>query len=109
MDDDWGDKEGLHLYAQSQWHDDAYIVGPLDALVRLRDALTRAIERKDAAATLMFTNDGEGYTTFIVPVDAATFNQLALPYTRPDCGFERQEATWPGALDLSAATDDLRL
>jgi len=72
----------LHLYAQPQQHDAAWIVGDLTALTALRDAINRVIDGKQASGAKSFTEDGEGYTAIVLRVeDPEVWEEMALPYT----------------------------
>lgn len=76
------DMSYLHLYAQSQWHDDAYLVGNRPALTALRDALTRLLDGSASTETLLvYANDGEGYDLLARLVDQPVFDALTAPYT----------------------------
>ncbi len=78
------DTTDLHLYAQSQWHDEAYIVGNRAALTALRDALTRLLDGAASTETLpAYTNDGEGYDLLVRLADQRIFDALTVPYTDP--------------------------
>lgn len=71
----------LHIYAQYEQHDDAWIVGDLVALTALRDALTRAIETNLPSSAKSFCRDGEGFNTVIIPSDEARMKGMRWPYT----------------------------
>lgn len=75
----------LHVYAQSQWHGDAFVVGSPAALRALRDACDAALADSAAHAFLSYTQDGEGFVTFVVPVVTGDdqWDKLPLPYTDP--------------------------
>jgi len=62
--------EGLHIYGPVSEHDDAYIVGTRDDLIRLRDSLGHAIScfTGPTSSTDHFQADGEGYKTFVIKV-----------------------------------------
>lgn len=70
----------LHIYAQAQWHDPAFIVGDRAALERLRDALQQALEKGYARPQAM-TTDGEGYVVHVVCVSPEVMESTSLPYT----------------------------
>ena len=70
----------LHIYAQSQQHDEAWIVGDREGLTRLRDAITSALESRPSAAH-SFTADGEGFAAIVVLSGEARIERLALPYS----------------------------
>jgi hypothetical protein len=74
----------LHLYAQAQWHDDAYLVGNRGGLTALRDALTRLLDGSASKETVLaYTNDGEGYDLTVHLVTPEVFGALTVPYTDP--------------------------
>lgn len=78
-----GDYKGkLHVYAQYSPHDDAVIAGDKEALTALRDAITQAIEGKEASFN-SFTQDGEGFRVLVKcrHTDSTFFNNVGLPYT----------------------------
>ena len=54
----------LHLRGQFSYHGEALISGTRAGLTALRDALTLAIEQRDAEAEV-FASDGEGYAVTI--------------------------------------------
>jgi hypothetical protein len=74
----------LHIYAQEAWHDDAMIVGTLDDLRRLREALMAIVEDTVLmTAGPFFVNDGEGFTVVIIPESEEGMQHRSLPYTDP--------------------------
>lgn len=70
----------LHVYAQEQWHDSAYIVGTKEDLLKLQAAITNAISLGKATPDF-FVNDGEGYDVIIQVVDELVAGKLTVPYT----------------------------
>jgi hypothetical protein len=68
----------LHIYAQPFEHQEAFIVGDKDALIKLRNLIDKAIEQQKAADDF-YVVDGEGFNLLVlckeVNVDAE------LPYT----------------------------
>lgn len=84
--DGWVGLKTLHVYSQAGEHREAFIVGDPAALKALRDAVGRALTRKDSSFTA-YAADGEGYTTVVVcreaddPVWVGVGSQLRLPYT----------------------------
>lgn len=69
----------LQIYAQGFEHDDAQIVGTLDALKQLRRALDQAIEH-GAVRAEFFASDGEGYWLFIETSTDELMDKMRLPY-----------------------------
>ena len=88
----------LHIHAQAYWHGDAWIVGNREALERLRELIYAALLGVIIKADF-FTNDGEGYSVHIVPVegqiDTPAIASLAVPYIDPDAEEKRGDAVWP--------------
>lgn len=70
----------MHIFAQEQWHDEAYIIANRDALLNLRKAIDDALEKGHGFAPA-FVGDGEGFNTIIVQQDSPVFDNLAVPYT----------------------------
>lgn len=91
------DTELLHIFAQPNNHDEAFIVGNRLGLERLRDALNAALEQRGAHSADVFTNDGEGYSAVVVFGEIEQMNALTLPYTEW-IGTDRGDDTWPGQL-----------
>lgn len=75
-----GTPDVLHCYAQSQWHDDAYISGGRVALQALRDAIDIAL-RDGIGEVETFTSDGEGYSLFVVAMTEQDALRQAVPYS----------------------------
>ena len=75
----------LHIYAQEQWHDDAFIVGNRHGLEVLREAITKALEAGRASGSDLYVTDGEGYEVKIICEDSGwreeSWRSLSLPYT----------------------------
>lgn len=96
----------LHIYAQDQWHADAFIVGNAEALKALRDAIDRALERGHGYASC-YVNDGEGYYTAVVKVDdKEKLDRLGVPYTDEVAGAQSVDnPIWPW--DLPGAVEAL--
>lgn len=71
----------LHIYAQTDWHSESFIVGTTPALKALRDAIDQALE-KNSAVTESMVNDGEGFDIVVACVDnLEEFDKLSVPYT----------------------------
>lgn len=59
--------ELLNIHAQYQWHDDVLIVGNREGLMKLRDAIDRALsDAGPKAGNDVFASDGEGYGVNVV-------------------------------------------
>ena len=69
----------LHIYGQELWHDPATILGTLQGLVALREAITLALSRPDGIVEAsVFASDGEEYAISVRCV--TTLKEYALPY-----------------------------
>lgn len=87
----------LHVYGQGAWHEDAFIVGNVEALVALRDALNKLLDADGIGfvnlpdgyignAELEFwVNDGEGYPLHVTLLNGdwktEKWVKLITPYT----------------------------
>ena len=98
------DLEVLHLYGQSFWHDDAYIIGTTRDLLALRDAIDKALVESHATIE-SFTADGEGYRLTVLAVDEDTASRLALPYTDDVARDNRITVVQPYQLHQSVVLD----
>jgi len=67
----------LQIYAQEFEHQDAYIVGNKEALLKLRNAIDEAIATEESSIEL-FCADGEGYNLIIL--NKNKLMDLMLPY-----------------------------
>lgn len=67
----------MHLYAQYIEHSPATIRGNVEALRKLRDAITEAIEGGTGEAKDIFASDGEGYSIEVQRVN--TIAALGTP------------------------------
>ncbi len=74
----------LHVYGQGSQHDDVWIVGDREGLLRLRGAIDESLFFQDRRTRETFTADGEGYTVHVRVMDPATLDALRLPYTDLD-------------------------
>ena len=73
----------LHLYPGETYHAEGYVAGNRDGLIKLRDAIDRAITLGKGAAPVSI-NDGEGYTCFVLCVPNEEADNLIVPYTAED-------------------------
>ena len=74
----------LHVYGQEYWHDPVQIVGDLQALTALRDAIDQAIHDWEGKTGYLLTSDGEGYTIHVARVgNGVDFGLLLTPYSDP--------------------------
>lgn len=90
----------LHIYSQDAWHDTAYIVGDRQSLTTLRDCLTKALETESSQKFNTFTNDGEGYTVEVTPLD--NMDGVRLPYTADYASDTSQQRKGPHQLSRGA-------
>jgi hypothetical protein len=72
----------LHLYAQAMQHDEAIIIGNMDGLKALRDAVDAAIsQHKGTGSASCFSSDAEGYDLHVLLATEDEAKHLSLPYT----------------------------
>ncbi len=75
----------LHIYSQQSPHSEAYIVGDVESLTSLRDAIDRTIVNKYGSTGTVYSQDGEGYNIIIIN---STRQDLMLPYSDSDLRVE---------------------
>lgn len=90
----------LHIYPQASWHEEAYVVGNIDGLVALRDAINRALGTGSPQAATEFPADGEGYRVLVLPVSEDGVRMLRLPYCEP-------KEEWPGKHPFEVMDNDI--
>lgn len=114
----------LHVYGQGAHHDEVFIVGNLEGLGKLYDALDSIINGpNEQAGCEVTTSDGEWYETLIIfnndkwllkvfkdpdtgkplawspeiPEDSR-WRKLAVPYTEDYAAEQNEDAVWPHKL-----------
>ncbi len=88
----------LHIYGQDAWHDSAYIVGDRQSLAALLDCLAEALYSGEATKFNSFTNDGEGYSIEVIPMDEPWMETMRLPYHGDIAIDNNPERIWPQVL-----------
>ncbi|WP_027719056.1 hypothetical protein [Desulfovirgula thermocuniculi] len=91
----------LHVYGQSAWHDDVFIVGNRQALKVLLEAVKEALDQGKGEVDGVFAADGEGYGIVVIREDdpwPEGWEKLALPYTEDYARDRREGIIWPGDL-----------
>lgn len=89
----------LHIYGQTAWHDDAFIVGTPAALRALAAMITAMADYDGVVAEgVYFVNDGEGFSLRVACVNEFTAQRLAVPYTGEFAIETRTHALWPRQL-----------
>lgn len=79
-------KDLLHIYIQAYWHESVEIAGDEESLIRLANAILRAVnghrepESIGYSTEQFFTNDGEGYNVNVYQLTPAEMDVLRLPY-----------------------------
>ena len=86
----------IHLYQPLNHHGDAYLVADKEALKKLRDKIDEALKHDEPQSFVGFAQDGEGFTTFVIPVDQADnkWDQMLTTYKDPfykSCGIDDDE------------------
>ena len=99
----------MHIYGQTEWHGNAFIVGDTKALKELRDTIDQVLKTGCPAKFESMVNDGEGYWTCVVrlpmfygdldkeDVKCHTMDDMAVPYTN-EIAAEKNSAKWPEIL-----------
>jgi len=94
----------LHIYAQEQWHGEAYIVGNKGGLLELKKAIEQALsngsgQTVDEYGVPIYVNDGEGYKVKVTMNNTGWLEpfwvKLAVPYTEEVASEKRKDAVWP--------------
>lgn len=83
-----GETPVVHLYAQEQWHGDAYILGNMEGLRELHSTLTEILTIRGGMTAVtsepVFTADGEGYNIRMRIIEgephSEEWNEYELPY-----------------------------
>lgn len=83
----------LHIYSQIAQHSDAYISGDREALLRLRKLIDLALQ-DSAEGMNFFTNDGEGYSTYVYCLPNDEMDKLSVPYTAEFAKDDRDYFPW---------------
>ena len=86
----------VHVWAQEYFHCDGFIVGNKGGLLKLKDAIEKALADKNGMAKCeVFVCDGEGYDLHVVAVEGDT-KDLATPYVDESFAAEnREHAIYP--------------
>lgn len=94
----------LHVHAQGAWHQEAYVVGNVQGLVALRDAIQTALGQlqqrpNGQGEATVYVADGEGYDVVVILDDTAwegdAWTRAAVPYWKTHAKERRREALWP--------------
>ncbi len=71
----------LHVYGQKDRHDDVFVIGNVEGLKRLRDALNSVLSgSKNEAKETSFAQDGEGFNVYVKRVFGDELEKAHLPY-----------------------------
>lgn len=72
----------IHIYGQYHEHGDVAVIGTIETLIRLREAIDKAISSGHNIGTAkVFTADCEGFDIVVVRVEDITlFYKVPLPY-----------------------------
>ncbi|RIV26406.1 hypothetical protein D2Q93_04340 [Alicyclobacillaceae bacterium I2511] len=88
----------LHLHAQQEWHQPAFILGNKAGLLALRNTIDTAIQQGSSHALTM-TRDGEKFDLYVLMDDtdwqSESWRKAAVPYTEDAAVEQREEAVWP--------------
>lgn len=70
----------IHIYAQDEWHDTAFIVGTEESLLALAEQIKSAVQ-VGLSVTEHFTCDGECFDLIVCREE--DLDKMRLPYTSP--------------------------
>lgn len=86
-------EDQIHLYAQHQQHDDAFILADKKALLKLKEAIENALENGRSDTGDFYTNDGEAYAIKIICSDNRDdWESVRLPYIDPNFNSQKPNA-----------------
>lgn len=85
----------LHIYGQPAPHSTVYIVGDVDGLRTLRNAIDYAIASTDKATAVSCAADGEGFVVQVKSVNPSVMPTMMLPYTDAIYSAKENEGTPP--------------
>lgn len=73
----------LHIYSQSFWHSPAMVVGNTKALLDLKAAIDKALERRHGTSHDVMTSDGEGFDVHVVRMENCDprWDDIMYPYS----------------------------
>ncbi len=77
-------KDTLHVFGQEWPHDDVYIVGDEESLLRLKESIELLLSKKNKKPTDIvwsthFPNDGEGYRLYVILKE--DMENIIIPYS----------------------------
>lgn len=79
-----GKERIAHIFAQAEWHDDAYIFANTNALLEIKKAIEQALETGEGDCILM-PSDGENFNLKIIKSDeefnSPYWQKMWYPYT----------------------------
>ena len=88
----------LHIHAQQEWHQPAFVLGNKAGLLALRNTIDTAIQQ-GSGRVLAMTQDGEEYGIYVLMDDtdwqSESWKKAAVPYTEDAAMEQREEAVWP--------------
>lgn len=88
----------MHVYGQSIWHDDVNIVGNREALERLQEAISRALDGDTGTTGLFFAKDGEGYEVAVTLQDGECHSKEWEDYVAPYTDEAAREVAKEGSI-----------
>jgi hypothetical protein len=82
----------VHLWSPEYFHDDSYVVGNYEGLMKLRNAIDKAIKEGNGKEEV-FISDGEGYDLNVIRSD--NIDHIAVPYLDEIAAENRENAVYP--------------
>lgn len=90
----------LHIYSADSWHGECYIIGNTEGLLKLRNAIDKALEVGEIGCASAFASDGEGFATIVIKEEAKeVWDKLKVHYV-DDMAKEtrKKDVIYPGDL-----------
>lgn len=103
------------MYAQYSQHTEAFIIGNRDGLIRLKNAIVRAIDKstpgsKNSESTTLTANDGEDYEMIVIcnetPWGIDPSWNLHSHYTAEEHSTEGSDLFWPADIAPALTLDE---
>lgn len=84
----------VHIWQQLMWHCNGYIIGNKEGLLKLKEAIDKAINSGKSEAET-FASDGEGYNIKVICIEDEETEYLAVSYTDEVAQEKSEKAVYP--------------
>jgi len=86
----------IHVWSPYAFHEESYIVGNREGLVKLYQAIGSVLNKSKGTTTAsFFISDGEGYDMVVTLVEDKDLDKIAIPYTASYAVEKREITTYP--------------